>query len=255
MPRAEPGIIIEFSPARSQTSDVDMTEDNFRPYTPENEGPPDFLVALELSPPVTAEDVEEAYRAKAQEMHPDSGGSTEAFQELQTAYEQAKEYAVFHASRRSWLAKQVEPYMRQQQVVQELKSRGAVVEIVEFDWLIRSFGEGFATLTDKVDGLKLNSPQFGDDDLKYLAEHEDELSSVRMLELSGSSITDASLPLIAKLRNLVALDLSRTAADESVLDLVKELPELRKLNITDSQIGLWHRARLKLLGGELEVID
>jgi hypothetical protein len=36
------------------------------------------------------EDIEAMYRAKAKRLHPDAGGSEEAFRELQAAYEQAK---------------------------------------------------------------------------------------------------------------------------------------------------------------------
>src|SRR5438128_2592661 len=75
---------------------------------------PDFLVALGLLPPCSAEDVHRAYKARAAELHPDHGGSPAEFLNLQSAYSQAQEYAKFQEGRRMWLASQVEPYVAQQ---------------------------------------------------------------------------------------------------------------------------------------------
>ncbi len=50
-----------------------------------------WYVVLDLSPGATLEQIETRYRTLAKQRHPDvPGGSTEAFQELQSAYESAK---------------------------------------------------------------------------------------------------------------------------------------------------------------------
>jgi len=228
-----------------------MSEQSFRPYTPENEGPPEFLVVLGLAPPVTAADAEEAFRAKAQAAHPDQGGSAEQYKQLQGAYEQAKEYASFRASRRNWLAKQMDRYILQQEVATELERRGANVEIQQFQWLERSFGDGFASVAEKFVGLVMRGPEFGDDDLKYLARSAEALGFLRRLDLSHSSITNDSLPLISNMRNLAKLDLSHTDAGNAIVQLVEQLRELNELDISGTKVGWWSRFRLRLKRPEL----
>ena len=50
---------------------------------------PDFLALLGLAPPYSIDDVKEAYRAKVKTAHPDVGGSTAEFTQIQEAYERA----------------------------------------------------------------------------------------------------------------------------------------------------------------------
>ena len=45
---------------------------------------------LDIAPGSSAPEIDRAYRAKARAAHPDNGGSREAWDRLQTAYEQAK---------------------------------------------------------------------------------------------------------------------------------------------------------------------
>lgn len=228
-----------------------MNADRYRPYTEENEGPPDFLVTLGLAPPVTEEEVDMAYREKARAAQPDQGGDP-GLKELQSAYERAKEYTRFRASRRGWLANQVDRYVAQQEIVEQLEGRGVQVQMEEHHWLDRSFGEGFASLAEKIEGLVLSGPEFGDDDLEFLAAHAAQLKDVRKLDLSHSKISDQGLMLLAKLRNLTSLDVSHTAAASHVVDLVHELPELRKLDITGAHVGMWKQLRLRF--SDLEIV-
>jgi len=51
--------------------------------------PPACLVALGLTWPCTGQEVKQAFRRKAKTVHPDIGGSSEAFQRLHTAYKEA----------------------------------------------------------------------------------------------------------------------------------------------------------------------
>lgn len=53
-------------------------------------GPSPALSALGLSATATLEEVEQAYRERAKEAHPDRGGTVEQFKRLQIIYEQAK---------------------------------------------------------------------------------------------------------------------------------------------------------------------
>jgi curved DNA-binding protein CbpA len=53
---------------------------------------PDCLVVLGLMPPVTLEDVKQAYLVRAREAHPDRGGSTERLQSINKAMEVLERY-------------------------------------------------------------------------------------------------------------------------------------------------------------------
>ncbi|MFZ4732985.1 MAG: J domain-containing protein, partial [Pirellulales bacterium] len=84
-----------------------MSADN-RPARSADPNHPECLVILGLLPPVTAEDVKQAYLAKAMAAHPDRGGDPAAFIRLQKAYEEAKEFVQFKAGKLEWIASKVE---------------------------------------------------------------------------------------------------------------------------------------------------
>lgn len=52
---------------------------------------PNCLLVLGLTSPCTAAEVKEAYRRLVKQVHPDAGGTHDAFLELQEAYEQTLE--------------------------------------------------------------------------------------------------------------------------------------------------------------------
>jgi ribosome-binding ATPase YchF (GTP1/OBG family) len=56
---------------------------------------PECISILGLLPPVTAEDVKQAYLAKARTAHPDRGGDAAAFMRLQKAFDEANDYVKF----------------------------------------------------------------------------------------------------------------------------------------------------------------
>ena len=60
---------------------------------------PKCLAVLGLLPPVTAEDVKQAYLAKAMAMHPDRGGDPAQFVLLQKAFEEANDFVQFKAGK------------------------------------------------------------------------------------------------------------------------------------------------------------
>ena len=69
---------------------------------------PDFMVALGLLPPISKDDVEQAYRQLALKAHPDHGGHIDDFRTLQSAYERAKEHIEFQTDKRQWIAARIE---------------------------------------------------------------------------------------------------------------------------------------------------
>src|SRR4051794_40988010 len=109
---------------------------------------PDFLVILGLLPPVTVEDVKQAYLEKAKAAHPDRGGTTNQFVELHKAFEQATEYAKFKAGRMEWLTQWVGQYAEQEEVVAEIRALGGTADVVPADWLVTSIGNDFATVLE-----------------------------------------------------------------------------------------------------------
>jgi len=59
---------------------------------------PECLSILGLLPPVTLEDVKQAYLAKVLTAHPDRGGDPAAFLRVQKALEDAHDYVKFKAA-------------------------------------------------------------------------------------------------------------------------------------------------------------
>src|SRR5262245_53191249 len=144
-----------------------------QPLSPTDQRP-EFMIYLGLLPPYSLEDLHKAYKARALDVHPDHGGSTADFLQLQENYSRAQEYVKFQEGRRNWLSAQVEPYLRQQEIVSEVERRGGQVEIETLDWMQRSFGD-FASLAERLRGIKLRDAEDGDGFLKYLAENADHL--------------------------------------------------------------------------------
>jgi hypothetical protein len=206
---------------------------------------PDFMVTLGLLPPYTVEDVRRAYHAKARTAHPDAGGSTEAFIHLEQAFERAMEYAKFHAGRIKWLAAQVEHYVRQEQVIADIRRRGAEIEIEQIDWLRRTIGEDWAQVTDKLVGIGLRGIDNGDEVAKYLGEQSASLESLRWLDLSGSRLSDDGLLQLWQLRSLQRLDISHTPITARGLEVLKSLRHLRAINLAGTSVWWWTRWRLR----------
>ena len=154
---------------------------------------PDFLVILGLIPPVSVEDVKQAYLDKAKAAHPDRGGSTEEFVRLQNAFEQATEYAKFKAGRMQWLSQWVEQYAAQEQIVNEVRALGGSVDVESCDWLVQSIGSDFATVLDRIHGIKLSGPLVDDAALVNLRSHRRMLTGLKRLELVNTNITSVGL--------------------------------------------------------------
>jgi hypothetical protein len=212
--------------------------------TPWERERPSFMETLGLLPPYTSEDVHAAYREKAKTAHPDHGGSESEFEALHGAYEHAQEYLRFHQDRRHWLAGQVERYVAQEKVINEVRWRGGEVEIEQVDWMKRSFGD-FAVLTEMLRGIRLRGPAADDSFLEHLGEHAAALAHLLWLDVSGGRISDRGVLQLQALKNLRRLDVSATPISVKALRIVQELPDLEWLNLTGAPIGWWARWRLR----------
>jgi hypothetical protein len=218
-----------------------------------SEGRPEFMAFLGLLPPYVEEDVHKAYKARAIELHPDRGGSKEDFIRLQEAYENALDFVKFTEGRRLWLAKQVEPYLRQQEVIVEVERRGGTATVETVDWMQRSFGD-FASLADRLRGIRLRNDPEGDAFVRSLAEAGKDLRYVVDLDLAGSRITDAGLVLVQNVRNVQRLNLARTQVTSNGLRVLQALGDLQWLNIAGTSVGWWARQTLKRTLPHVEIV-
>jgi hypothetical protein len=213
----------------------------------------EFLVLLGLLPPITADDVHKAYKAKALLAHPDRGGSKDAFLKLQEAYERAQEYVKFSEGRRHWLANQVEPYLMQQEVIQEVENRRGAVHVEKVDWMQHSFGD-FATLAERLRNIDLRDAEDGDDFLKFLSAHSQHLRFLTGLDVAGSRVTDAGMTHLKHLRGLQRLNLARTQVTATGLAALTSLSDLTWLNIAGTNVGWLGRWKLRREFPAVEIV-
>jgi hypothetical protein len=215
---------------------------------------PKCLSVLGLLPPVTAEDVKQAYLSKAKEMHPDRGGDPEQFILLQKAYEEAQDYVRLKAGKLEWLAAKVEAYAEQQDVVTETIERGGEVEMEEADWLRRSFGEDFGHVADKLVCVRLHGPAADDVFAILLGFRAESLADLAVLDLAGGSLTDEGLLQLKALKNLRSLDLRGTAVGKLAAEVPSWFEHLQFLGLPAGAVGLLSRLamprRVKLAIGD-----
>ena len=204
---------------------------------------PDCMVTLGLMPPYTADDVERAYLAKIKDIRPDLGGDREAFYSVQNAYMQAKEYVKFRGDRRGWIAKRMDEYLELQEVVEQLKKFGAIVETNSVDWLEKSFGD-FAELSEAVIGIRLNGAANGDEILEYMVGQRDKLLELRKVDLEGSVVSDDVVRQLSVFRRLSHLNLNRTPITWQALHIVEWLPELEDVEVEGTGLKWLTRRRL-----------
>ncbi len=210
---------------------------------------PEFLAVLGLVPPITVDDVKQAYLDKAKNAHPDRGGNPEDFIRLQRAFEQATEYARFKAGRMQWLSRWVEQYAEQQQVVDRVRAMGGTVDVEAADALAPSIGQDFAVVLDRLVGIRLVGPQVDDSTLAYLATERRLLLSMARLELVNTKITDGGLLQLRGFEGLRHLNLTGAqVSGEAVEAVVKSLVRLESLVLAGTPIGWWARWRLRRRG-------
>jgi hypothetical protein len=207
---------------------------------------PEFLAILGLGLPVTVDDVKQAYLEKAKTAHPDRGGNAQQFIRLQTAFEQATEYARFKAGRSQWLARWIEEYVDQQQFAQEVQALGGEVDVGTVDWLERSIGPDFATVLDQIVAIRLSGPQIDDDVLGQLGSRPRMFTGLQRLGLVNTRVTYAGLRRLRECYRLEHLDLSGTRIDmDDLREFLRGLPMIQSIQLGNTGIGWWSRMRLK----------
>lgn len=205
---------------------------------------PDCLVVLGLLPPVTAEDVKQAYLAKARTMHPDRGGDPAAFMKLQKAFDEANDFVKFKASKLEWLASKVDAYAQQQEVASETIARGGEIEMEETDWLRKSFGEDFGHVADKLVTVRLHGPAADDLFAILIGFRAAALKDLATLDLAGGSITDEGLLQLKGLEGLRSLDLRGTAVGKLAAEAPGWFEKLEFLGLPKGAVGLFGRIGL-----------
>lgn len=201
------------------------------------------MVVLGLNPPYAAEDVQAAYLDKAKSAHPDRGGTAAAFEALHQAYEQAKHFLEFRTDRRTWIARAMDSYVVEQELIVRLEALGAEVTTNAIDWLKRSFGD-FAQLTESIVAIRLaNVP--AEPLIRELQANAKQLSGLQTLELPGCTLSDADVIHLKPFNQLRQLDLSNTPVGNDALVLVDWLPALETLLTEGTNIGWFANWRVQ----------
>ncbi len=213
------------------------------------------MAALGLSPPYTLRDIQQAYLAKVKRAHPDTGGSTAAFLDLQKAYQLAKQYVLRHPFRLSWLADDVEFYCRQRAWIAQLSDCGATVALEQSGGLAYSWGEDFVHLADRVVRIHMHGPQITDDAVGILLHDRRMLAYLRVLDLRASKVTDhglGKLPALASLQSLILCDTAVTG--RGLVETVDRLPELRVVDLRNTSLRRTTLMRLRWSLPDLQVL-
>ncbi|MEZ6072025.1 MAG: J domain-containing protein [Pirellulales bacterium] len=206
---------------------------------------PEFLTRLGVAPPVTVEDVKQAYLTRVKTAHPDVGGNPADFMALQEAFERATEYASFFESRRRWLSNAVERYVAQEEIITEVRRLGGSVATESIDWLRSEIGDDFSQLLDRIVEIRLAGSGVGDPQVMYLVERHRDLETVASLDLSAARIGDATASRLCELTNLKRLNLTGTGVTNAVFDLADSLSSLQWLGVSGTRVTWFgaHRAR------------
>jgi len=218
-----------------------MTPPAPKPCRPADRPHPECLTVLGLLPPVTLEDVKQAYLAKARTAHPDRGGDPAAFLRLQKAFEDANEYVKFKAGKLEWLASKIEAYAQQQEVVTETIERGGEVEMEEADWLESAFGDDFGRVADKLVTVRLHGPAADDVFAILLGFRAASLKDLAVLDLAGGALTDEGLLQLKELKGLRSLDLRGTAVGKLATEAPQWFEQLEFLGLPKGAVGLFGR--------------
>jgi len=212
-----------------------------KPPAPRDPGRPACLVMLGLLPPVTLEDVNQAYKAKAMQMHPDRGGDPKTFIALKQAFEDACEFVKFKAGKLEWLASKIDAYAQQQEVVTETIERGGEVEMEEVDWLTKSFGEDFGHVADKLVRVTLRNERADDVFAILLGFRTESLKDLAVLDLAGGSLTDEGLMQFKSLKALRRLDLRGTQVGKLAAEIPGWFEQLEFLGLPKGALGMFAR--------------
>jgi hypothetical protein len=175
--------------------------------------------------------------------HPDRGGSVEAFNAIQQAFERAQEYLGFRTDRRSWIASHMERYVALERAIARLRKLGAQVTTIAPQWLEQSFGD-FAQLTETAVQFRAPGAANGDELIATIVEEHMPLRELREIEMPGANVSDHAVLRLGVFSMLAHLDLSDTPITSRSLALVDELESLESFHVTGTNIGWWQRRRL-----------
>lgn len=214
---------------------------------------PEFMISLGLNPPYTENDVKQAYRQKAKSAHPDAGGSQEAYMALHDAYQQALDYAKFHASRTRWIADEVEIYTKRVSILTDVEAMGGVVTMQRLEGLRTWVGEDFSQLKDRLIAIQMRGKSISDASLQCLIDGAEALNDVQHLDLAHSSITSAGLARLTGLTELTVLDLHDTPVDNNVADFLKGIPTLQWVHLGGTKVTWLGRQKIRLARPGLEI--
>ncbi len=207
---------------------------------------PAFLTTLGLLPPVSEEDVKQAYLVKVRQAHPDHGGSADEFIRIQQAYERALEYVRFKAGRRQWLARWIDNYAEQESVMDEIRRMGGQPTVETCDWVEEEVGPDFATVLDKLIGIRLEGSEVDDRFVSRFAQWHRPLAALRTLELVDTQISSAGAGYLTGLTSLRRLDLSGSSVGPRGAEaLIESLPRLEWIGLRGTRVGLLDRLRLR----------
>jgi hypothetical protein len=205
-------------------------------------------------PPVTLEDVKQAYLVRAREAHPDRGGSQEQFVRVQQAFDEANEFVKFKANKLEWLASKIDAYSQQQEVVTETIERGGDVVMEEADWLRKSFGDDFGHVADKLVAVRLANERADDVFCILLGFRAESLQDLARLDLAGGTLTDEGLLQLKAIKNLRHLDLRGTQVGRLAGEIPGWFERLEFLGLPKGSLGMLARLamprRVKLEFGE-----
>jgi hypothetical protein len=202
---------------------------------------PECLAILGLRPPLTLEDVKQAYMALAKTAHPDRGGDPQAFIRLQKAFDEATDYVKFKASKLEWLASKIDAYAQQQEVATETIERGGSIEMEETDWLRRSFGEDFGHVADKLVAVRLPNGRADDVFAILLGFRADSLKDLAVLDLVGGTVSDEGLLQLKELKGLRRLDLRGTRVGKLAAEIPGWFEHLEFLGLPKGALGMFAR--------------
>jgi len=225
-----------------------------KPSKPRDQSRPECLVTLGLLPPVTLDDVNQAYKAKAMQAHPDRGGDPKTFIAVKQAYDDACEYVKFKAGKLEWLASKIDAYAQQQEIVTETIERGGEVEMEEVDWLTKSFGEDFGHVADKLVRVTLRNEKADDVFAILLGFRTESLRDLAVLDLAGGALTDEGLLQFKGFSALRRLDLRGTQVGKLAAEIPGWFPNLEFLGLPKGALGMLARLgmprRVKLEVGD-----